>query len=296
MRRRHDAAAPDDGWTSEVSSSLALAGFLSLVFVGFTLLAMGPLISLDAYFNLAPPPHGWLPALHVMDRIGQRAVALPVLTVATLACCRARRSWRPAWLVAASVFSLNLLMLILKVGLGRGQPEAANPSFFVGGMAYPSGHTGNIVLVYGLAVYLVGRYRRSGHVTRFLLWGLVTLLSVTMVVTSLTLNWHWFADLIAGLLVGGVVLELTIAADAALPEDALHAGPWQVARRVRRWLTGLRRPARPRRTSALEATPVPDPPVREDVPLLDVAPDLEPDLEAGLREPVPPAPRYRDLT
>ena len=36
-----------------------------------------------------------------------------------------------------------------------------------------------------------------------------------MVVVSLTLNWHWFADLIAGLLVGGVVLELTVAADAA---------------------------------------------------------------------------------
>jgi hypothetical protein len=44
MRRRHGAAAPDDGWTSEVSSALALAGFLFLVFVGFTLLAMGPLI------------------------------------------------------------------------------------------------------------------------------------------------------------------------------------------------------------------------------------------------------------
>jgi undecaprenyl-diphosphatase len=296
MRRRHDAAAPDDGWTSEVSSALALAGFLSLVFVGFTLLAMGPLISLDAYFNLAPPPHGWLPALHVMDRIGQRAVALPVLTVATLACCRARRSWRPAWLVATSVFSLNLLMLILKVGLGRGQPEAANPSFFVGGMAYPSGHTGNIVLVYGLAVYLVGHYRRAGHVTRYLLWGLVTLLSVTMVVTSLTLNWHWFADLIAGLLVGGVVLELTIAADAALPEDALHAGPWQVARRVRRWLTGLRLPARARRTPVRDASPVLDAPVLdeepviEDVPVLDDAPDLGP----GLPEPVPRAPSRRD--
>jgi PAP2 superfamily protein len=282
MRRRHGAAAPDDGWTSEVSSALALAGFLSLVFVGFTLLAMGPLISLDAYFNLAPPPHGWLSVLHVMDRIGQRAVALPVLTVATLACCRARHSWRPAWLVAASVFSLNLLMLILKVGLGRGQPEAANPSFFVGGMAYPSGHTGNIVLVYGLAVYLLGRYRVVGQATRLLLWGLVILLSMTMVVTSLTLNWHWFADLIAGLLVGGVVLEVTIAADAALPEDALRRGPWQVARDVRRWLTGLRRPAPAPRAPDLDEAPAPEPGLRE--------PDLRP------REPVPPAPRHPDLS
>ena len=77
------AATPDDGWTTEISSGLALAGFLFLVFVGFTLLAMGPLISLDTYFNLDPPPPGWVAYLHVLDRIGQRAVCLPVLAVAT---------------------------------------------------------------------------------------------------------------------------------------------------------------------------------------------------------------------
>src|SRR3954449_2536709 len=204
--RRRRATEPHDGWTSEISSGLALAGFLFLVFVGFTLLAMGPLISLDAYFKLDPPPQSWLPFLHVLDRIGQRAVCLPILAVVTVVCCRYRSSWRPAWVVAASVFSLNLLVLILKVLLGRGQPESADPSFFVGGMAYPSGHTANIVLVYGLVVYLLGRYRGLRHGTLLALWAMVSLLSVTMVVTSLTLNWHWFSDLIAGLLVGGVVL------------------------------------------------------------------------------------------
>ena len=107
--RRRSAATAHDDWTSEVSSGLALAGFLFLVFIGFTLLAMGPLISLDAYFNLAPPPPGWVPFLHVLDRIGQRAVCLPILAVATFVACRYRETWRPVWVVAASVFSLNLL-------------------------------------------------------------------------------------------------------------------------------------------------------------------------------------------
>ena len=135
-----------------------MAGFLFLVFVGFTLLAMGPLMSLDAYFNLAPPPPGWLPFLHVLDRIGQRAICLPLLGLATFWACRRQESWRPAVVVSASVFMLNLIVLILKVGLGRAQPETADPSFFVGGMAYPSGHTSNIVLVYGLIVYVLARY------------------------------------------------------------------------------------------------------------------------------------------
>lgn len=213
MRKARRGPGHHDGWTTPVSSALGMAGFLGLVFAGFTLLAAGPLMALDTYFNLAPPPEPWLPVLHVLDRIGQRAVSLPILGVVVFLCWRRTRSWRPVLLAGAAVFTLNLLVLILKVGLGRGQPGFADPAFFVGGMAYPSGHTANIVLVYGLAVYLLGRYLRVSPRTYALGWVLVVGLSVVMVAVSMTLNWHWFADLVAGLLVGGVVLELSVATD-----------------------------------------------------------------------------------
>jgi membrane-associated phospholipid phosphatase len=261
--RRRAPATPHDDWTTEVSSGLALAGFLFLVFVGFTLLAMGPLISIDTYFNLDPPPPGWVAFLHVLDRIGQRAVCLPILAVATFVACRHRESWRPAWVVAISVFSLNLMVLILKVLLGRGQPEAADPSFFVGGMAYPSGHTANIVLVYGLVAYLLSRYRNVSRTLVRVLWSAVALLSLTMVITSLTLNWHWFADLIAGLLVGGVVLQLTAAVDTAVPQTVLAGGPRQLARMLPRLLG--RRPRHELPPTAIPPTavpPTPAPPVQ----------------------------------
>ena len=38
-------------------------------------------MALDQYFNLAPPPSGWVPVLHLLDRVGQRAVCLPILAV-----------------------------------------------------------------------------------------------------------------------------------------------------------------------------------------------------------------------
>lgn len=217
MRNVRREPAPHDDWTTPVSASLAMAGFLSVVFVGFTLLALEPLIALDAYFNLGPPPAGWVPVLHVMDRIGQRAVCLPILGVVAFLCARRQESWRPVMIAAASVFMLNLTVLILKVTLGRGQPAPADPSFFIGGMAYPSGHTANIVLVYGLAVYLLGRYYGVSRRVYLTLWAAVAVLSIIMVTVSMSLNWHWFADLIAGLIVGGIVLELTAAADAAVP-------------------------------------------------------------------------------
>jgi membrane-associated phospholipid phosphatase len=254
--RRSAGRGPDalhDDWTSHVSSGLALAGFLFLVFVGFTLLAMGPLISLDAYFNLDPPPASWVPLLHVLDRIGQRAVCLPILAVVTFLCCRHRESWRPAWVVAFSVFSLNLVVLILKVLLGRGQPGSADPSFFVGGAAYPSGHTANIVLVYGLCVFLLSRYHSVPRKVLRLLWGAVVLLSVLMVVTSLTLDWHWFADLIAGLLIGSIVLQLTETVDATVPAHAFEQGPRAVLRKVRNRV--------PRGSAAADAPAEPPTPV-----------------------------------
>lgn len=215
---------PDDGWTSDVSSGFALAGFLALVFVAFTLLAMGPLISLDAYFSVVPAPPGWVGFLHLMDRIGQRVVCLPILGVVAYLACRRQESWRPGVVAAVSVFMLNLVVLILKLGMGRDEPRTADPSFFNGGMAYPSGHSSNIVLVYGLAVYLLCRYRWPGRTWQVLLWSAVAVLSLTMVVTSLILNWHWFADLIAGLIVGGIVLQLTATVNRAVPAAGWEQG------------------------------------------------------------------------
>ncbi|MGH3445085.1 MAG: phosphatase PAP2 family protein, partial [Nocardioidaceae bacterium] len=209
----------------------ALAGFLTLVFVGFTLLAMGPLMSLDAYFNLAPPPPAWVPVLHVLDRIGQRLVCMPILTVAVLLACRRQHSWRPAVLAALSTFALNCVVGALKLGLGRAEPRTGDPHFFSGGIAYPSGHTANIVLVYGLAVYLLAHYNHMRRRTQAIAWSIVGALSVLMVVVSMQENWHWFADLIAGLLVGGVMLQLTVVADAAVPLTVFDAG----------WREGLHR-------------------------------------------------------
>ena len=98
------------------------------------------------------------------------------------------------------------MVAVLKIGLWVVGSPARHPGFFVGGMAYPSGHTSNIVLVYGLVAYLLGTYRAVRTRTVHVVGGVVVLLSATGGHRSLTLNWHWFADLIAGLLIGGVVL------------------------------------------------------------------------------------------
>jgi undecaprenyl-diphosphatase len=251
VRRRRRQAIAEDDWTSEVSSGFALAGFLFLAFLGFSLLAMGPLLSLDTYLNLAPAPAGWVPFLHILDRIGQRGICLPIVGIVAYLACRRHESWRPGVVAAVSVFMLNLIVLILKLSFGSGEPDTGDPSFFQGGMAYPSGHSSNIVLVYGLIAYLLFRYFSLGRRTLVLLSGMVALLSVVMVITSMTLDWHWFADLIAGLIVGSMVLQLTATVDALVPDTAFDQG----------WRAGLRtiRAALPWRRSAPRPQPATEP-------------------------------------
>ena len=126
------------------------------------------------------------------------------------------RSWRPALLAAIAVFSVNLLVLIAKVAMTRGRPVSGR-GFFSGGDMYPSGHTANILVVYGLCFHLIAHYGQiSARTKRILLWA-VCVLSVVMFTTSLTLRWHWFSDLVGGFLIGGAVLALTVGIDAALP-------------------------------------------------------------------------------
>jgi len=233
--RRRTRDAWSDGWTSEVSSGFALAGFLMLVFVAFTALAMGPLTRIDAYFNLDPAPGRWLPLLTVLDRIGQRAVCLPILAAVVLYVVRRSRDLRPAVVAAGAVVLLNLVVLVLKVSLGRSFPLTADPSFFTGGMAYPSGHAANVVLVYGMVPFLLARYLGPRRWRDTLLWATVGVLSGVMVAVSLTLDWHWFADLVAGVIVGAIVLQVVEAVDRAVPRAA-HPGDPRA--QLRQWWAG----------------------------------------------------------
>ena len=194
-----------------------VVGVIAVAFAVWTWAAIGPLEHLDVLLNHRRHIHDWKPLLHVLDRIGQRAVCLPVLVLVTGYVAWRTRRWRPVTVAVSSVVAVNLAVLVLKLWLGRGQPRLEDPDFFNGGDLYPSGHTANVVLVYGLAAFLIVRYLGVSRRTRRLLWTAVLVLSLVMTVTSLTLRWHWFTDLIGGLLVGAAVLQVTATVDSVVP-------------------------------------------------------------------------------
>jgi membrane-associated phospholipid phosphatase len=198
---------------------LALAGALAALFVALTWFVAGPANGggIDQMLNRKHDISAYAPTLHIVDRIGQRAVCLPVLGVVTAWVSWRHRSARPVLIAVCAVLGVNLIVLVLKLWLARGAPLAHRPAFFIDGQKYPSGHTSNIVGMYGTAAYLASRYGEVSRGARRVMFGIVTLLSLVMTMTSLLLRWHWFTDLIAGFLVGGMVLSVLAAFDLATP-------------------------------------------------------------------------------
>jgi undecaprenyl-diphosphatase len=137
------------------------------------------------------------------------------------------RSLRPILLAAFGVFMINLMVLIVKLALSRGDPLSGQ-SFFAEGDLYPSGHTSNIVVVYGLCYYLVTRNWTVPQWLRRAMIALVCVLGAIQFTTSILLRWHWFSDLVGGYLIGGVVLAFVAAVDAAV------APGWRQALATRR--------------------------------------------------------------
>lgn len=213
--------------THASTSGLVVAVMLAVIFVAWTWFIAGPLkgARIDQMLNHKYEIRQYADVLHVADRIGQRAVCLPLLGVVTAVVAWRHRSARPVLISVAAVLAVNLIVLVLKLWLGRGTPLDHRPGFFINGQMYPSGHTSNIVAVYGTAVYLISRYTSVRKQICGWLAVAVVSLGIVMTVTSVLLRWHWFGDLIAGYLVGGVVLAATVAIDRAVPFPSRRAVP-----------------------------------------------------------------------
>lgn len=208
-----------------LAKGLCVAGLLLVAFGVLTSLVAGPLRSLDVALNFDRDLSGVRPVLVTMDRIGQRAVCLPVLALVAWLASRRAGTWRPMIVAGVSVFAVNVLVAVFKFGLERGAPLAGEPGFLEGGVMYPSGHTANVVLVYGLTAYLWWHYTDAPRRTRRLATAAVVALTMIMIFTSLTLRWHWFTDLIAGVLVGAAALRAATAIDTAVPVRPRVAKP-----------------------------------------------------------------------
>lgn len=158
------------------------------------------------------------------------------------------RSWRqhtlrPLLTLGASLLLLNITVGAAKLGMGRLGPHYATTiganEMGLGGDIFPSGHTANAVVTWGILAYLAS----SPRVQRWLsALSAITALGVGL--TTVYLGTHWLSDVLLGWVAGLLILL---------------ALPWvePLIARTEAWILGLRARRRARRAIRRRVVPVP---------------------------------------
>lgn len=127
-----------------------------------------------------------------------------------------RRDWRPGAVVAGAVGLGAVLTVVLKQVFGRVRPPAVDQlGAFDPEFAFPSGHTLNATILYGLiaAAIILGSRRRAVRVAAVAGW---LALSLGVAVSRVYLGYHWATDVLGGFVLGVAVLSAAVLAGMAL--------------------------------------------------------------------------------
>ncbi|MFM7624169.1 MAG: phosphatase PAP2 family protein [Actinomycetota bacterium] len=212
--RRHDMA---------VALRWAIALFAAFILVTLDVIYEGALWRVDQFFaDLDRPKLDGINDFVVLrlDDLGLRWVTALILLIAATLIGRRFKSWRPLNLSIFSLISLNLFVGAAKIGFGRCKAkEDFDICMFTDGMAYPSGHTANALVTWGLFAYIIFRYTHRAPFEGLRLYWLVGVITVLVCFASLIRNTHWFTDLLGGIFLGGAILVLVVAIDRFIPSE-----------------------------------------------------------------------------
>ncbi|GGT75479.1 phosphatase PAP2 family protein [Streptomyces lateritius] len=166
------------------------------------------LVTLDWKIMLFRPYQQW-PELHAfLDYyvvLGQRGP-----TAVMVAAWLGWRSWRqhtlrPLLTLGAALLLLNVTVGAVKLGLGRLGPHYAtqigSAELFAGGDIFPSGHTANAVVTWGILAYLATTPRARRYLS-----ALSAVVALGVGLTTVYLGTHWLSDVLLGWAAGLLIL------------------------------------------------------------------------------------------
>ncbi len=189
---------------------LALFGGTAVFYAAIVVavLASTWLVLVDWKVMLFRPYQQW-PALHApLDYfvvLGQRGpTSLMVAGWLGWRCWR-MHTLRPLLVLGTALLLLNVTVGSVKLGLGRLGPHYAtqigSAEMFAGGDIFPSGHTANAVVTWGILAYLA-----TTPSARRWLSALSAVVALGVGLTTVYLGTHWLSDVLLGWAAGLLIL------------------------------------------------------------------------------------------
>lgn len=194
------------------SLALVLVSVLVAVWLTVDLVLDGPMAHFDEFvsdrvgaWRVRESPVGYAVSWTITQIGGQRALILVVMTVLVGYLCWTRRTLQPLARTLLGLALLTVTIYAFKYGLGRTAPEYPGSFLHRDGQSYPSGHTANAVLMWGLATWLAVYYGLPTWI-QGVFAGLFVISPIASALTMLLLNFHWVTDLITGASMGLILL------------------------------------------------------------------------------------------
>jgi undecaprenyl-diphosphatase len=139
--------------------------------------------------------------------LGQRGICLGIAATWLAGRALRRREIRPLLTLAVVTVAMNLTVGAVKLAVGRLGPlqlgaAATSPwasHVFADGTIFPSGHTANAVVTWGLLAMLARRNRSMWRIGS-------AFVAATVGLTTIFLGTHWVSDVLAGWVAGALVL------------------------------------------------------------------------------------------
>jgi undecaprenyl-diphosphatase len=140
---------------------------------------------------------------------------LVVASMGIVAAMAVLRLWRLAGIWAVTTLTGFKVVEVLKAYYDRPRPEFADPLVFGMSGAFPSGHTADAAMFYGMLAYLIIRAtRRVGWFTAPVLLAIVAAVGFTRAYLGV----HWLSDVVGGWLFGFAWVALGVSAAEATRE------------------------------------------------------------------------------
>jgi undecaprenyl-diphosphatase len=156
---------------------------------------------------LLPHRVAWLDqVMRAATWLGANAVLMPMLLVVVVVLARVRRSWAPVLTIVPLYFAALVLHALVQQAVHRPRPPVADWLSGASGWSYPSGHTIQATVAWGIVCLLLAEGR--GPRVRAALMGVASAVVLLVAASRVYLGVHWLTDVLASLSLGVALLSV----------------------------------------------------------------------------------------